>query len=184
MPGYALVVTINFPCVSVFRCWEDEIELGKPVVNSWFLLAFSGNLKIFHDDGVFWVTFSCIAVLIPVVFTGCLRIVSVSSMRFIHYIVPGLHLFTCCIILHVLFTGESCRTIFMRWLILNSLVTVKAGEVLIIMITECFSSSGVGRSPLSICFGQWEQRGWAHYNSQPGGCLVSAVSPKKHSLCN
>ncbi|XP_078195190.1 transmembrane 7 superfamily member 3 isoform X3 [Callithrix jacchus] len=38
-----------------------------------------GNLKIFHDDGVFWVTFSCIAILIPVVFMGCLRILNILT---------------------------------------------------------------------------------------------------------
>ncbi|XP_062930857.1 transmembrane 7 superfamily member 3 [Cynocephalus volans] len=38
-----------------------------------------GNLKIFHDDGVFWVTFSCIAILIPVVFMSCLRILNILT---------------------------------------------------------------------------------------------------------
>ncbi|XP_008845100.1 transmembrane 7 superfamily member 3 isoform X1 [Nannospalax galili] len=38
-----------------------------------------GNLKVFHDDGVFWVTFSCIALLIPVVFMGCLRILNILT---------------------------------------------------------------------------------------------------------
>ncbi|TEA35528.1 hypothetical protein DBR06_SOUSAS545910001, partial [Sousa chinensis] len=42
-----------------------------------------GNLKIFHDDSVFWVTFSCIAILIPVVFMGCLRILNILSCGFI-----------------------------------------------------------------------------------------------------
>ncbi|XP_005611050.3 transmembrane 7 superfamily member 3 isoform X2 [Equus caballus] len=42
-----------------------------------------GNLKIFRDDGVFWVTFSCIAVLIPVVFMGCLRILNILTCGFI-----------------------------------------------------------------------------------------------------
>ncbi|XP_006867023.1 PREDICTED: transmembrane 7 superfamily member 3 [Chrysochloris asiatica] len=38
-----------------------------------------GNLKIFRDDVVFWVTFSCIAVIIPVVFMGCLRILNILT---------------------------------------------------------------------------------------------------------
>ncbi|XP_004405363.1 PREDICTED: transmembrane 7 superfamily member 3 [Odobenus rosmarus divergens] len=42
-----------------------------------------GNLKIFQDDGVFWVTFSCIAVIIPVVFMGCLRILNILTCGFI-----------------------------------------------------------------------------------------------------
>ncbi|XP_072509543.1 transmembrane 7 superfamily member 3 isoform X2 [Notamacropus eugenii] len=38
-----------------------------------------GNLKVFHDDAMFWVTFSCIAVSIPVVFIGCLRILNILT---------------------------------------------------------------------------------------------------------
>ncbi|XP_048223235.1 transmembrane 7 superfamily member 3 isoform X2 [Perognathus longimembris pacificus] len=38
-----------------------------------------GNLKVFRDDGVFWMTFSCIAILIPVVFMGCLRILNILT---------------------------------------------------------------------------------------------------------
>ena len=99
------MVIINLQCMSVFICRENEIELGKPVVNSCFLFAFSGNLKIFQDDGVFWVTFSCISVIIPVVFIGCLRIVSVSSSEIYSSYCPGpsvvhlLHHFACLIYL-------------------------------------------------------------------------------------
>ncbi|KAF0876146.1 TM7S3 protein, partial [Crocuta crocuta] len=49
------------------------------LVSSVMFFALLGNLKIFHDDGVFWVTFSCIAVLIPVVFMGCLRILNILT---------------------------------------------------------------------------------------------------------
>ncbi|MBO8619733.1 DUF4203 domain-containing protein, partial [Staphylococcus aureus] len=38
-----------------------------------------GNLNVFHDDGVFWVTFSCIALLVPVIFMGCLRILNILA---------------------------------------------------------------------------------------------------------
>ncbi|XP_052576666.1 transmembrane 7 superfamily member 3 isoform X2 [Peromyscus californicus insignis] len=38
-----------------------------------------GNLKVFRDDGVFWVSFSCIALLIPVIFMGCLRILNILA---------------------------------------------------------------------------------------------------------
>ncbi|XP_075863663.1 transmembrane 7 superfamily member 3 [Microcebus murinus] len=38
-----------------------------------------GNLKVFRDDGVFWVAFSGIVILIPVVFVGCLRILSILT---------------------------------------------------------------------------------------------------------
>ncbi|XP_012496497.1 PREDICTED: transmembrane 7 superfamily member 3 [Propithecus coquereli] len=38
-----------------------------------------GNLKVFRDDGVFWVTFPGIVILIPVVFMGCLRILNILT---------------------------------------------------------------------------------------------------------
>ncbi|XP_075838389.1 transmembrane 7 superfamily member 3 [Microtus pennsylvanicus] len=38
-----------------------------------------GNLNVFRDDGVFWVTFSCVALLIPVLFLGCLRILNILA---------------------------------------------------------------------------------------------------------
>ncbi|XP_040599551.1 transmembrane 7 superfamily member 3 isoform X2 [Mesocricetus auratus] len=38
-----------------------------------------GNLTVFRDDGVFWVTFSCIALLILVIFMGCLRILNILA---------------------------------------------------------------------------------------------------------
>ncbi|XP_007947990.1 transmembrane 7 superfamily member 3 [Orycteropus afer afer] len=38
-----------------------------------------GNLKIFRDDLVFWLSFSCIAIIIPVVFMGCLRILNILT---------------------------------------------------------------------------------------------------------
>ncbi|XP_006895150.1 PREDICTED: transmembrane 7 superfamily member 3 [Elephantulus edwardii] len=38
-----------------------------------------GNLKIFRDDVVFWMTFSCIAIVLPVFFMGCLRILNILT---------------------------------------------------------------------------------------------------------
>ncbi|KAF6340628.1 transmembrane 7 superfamily member 3 [Rhinolophus ferrumequinum] len=42
-----------------------------------------GNLTVFRNDDVFWVTFSCIAILIPVVFMGCLRMLNIVTCGFI-----------------------------------------------------------------------------------------------------
>lgn len=42
-----------------------------------------GNLTVFRNDDVFWVTFSCIAILIPVIFMGCLRILNILTCGFI-----------------------------------------------------------------------------------------------------
>ncbi|XP_036745284.2 transmembrane 7 superfamily member 3 isoform X1 [Manis pentadactyla] len=41
-----------------------------------------GDLKVFRDDVVFWVTFSCIAIFIPVVFMCCLRILNILTCGF------------------------------------------------------------------------------------------------------
>uniref|UniRef100_A0A8C8VR59 Transmembrane 7 superfamily member 3 n=1 Tax=Pelusios castaneus TaxID=367368 RepID=A0A8C8VR59_9SAUR len=38
-----------------------------------------GDYKAFRDDAVFWVTFSCIALLVPVVFVGCPRILNILA---------------------------------------------------------------------------------------------------------
>uniref|UniRef100_G1QBV5 Transmembrane 7 superfamily member 3 n=1 Tax=Myotis lucifugus TaxID=59463 RepID=G1QBV5_MYOLU len=42
-----------------------------------------GNLTVFSNDAVFWVTFSCIVVLIPVIFMGCQRILNILTCGFI-----------------------------------------------------------------------------------------------------
>ena len=36
----------------------------------------AGDYRVFRDDVVFWVTFSSVALMIPVLFVGCPRIVS------------------------------------------------------------------------------------------------------------
>ncbi|XP_038621246.1 transmembrane 7 superfamily member 3 [Tachyglossus aculeatus] len=38
-----------------------------------------GDLKIFRDDSVFWVTFSCIVLVVPILFIGCLRILNILA---------------------------------------------------------------------------------------------------------
>lgn len=39
-------------------------------------VVFAGDYRVFRDDVVFWVTFSSVALMIPVLFVGCPRIVS------------------------------------------------------------------------------------------------------------
>uniref|UniRef100_A0A667HUC3 Transmembrane 7 superfamily member 3 n=1 Tax=Lynx canadensis TaxID=61383 RepID=A0A667HUC3_LYNCA len=77
-----------FICFFGHRFWKTELFfIGFIFMGLFFyilitrltLVKYDGNLKIFHDDGVFWVTFSCIAVLIPVVFMGCLRILNILT---------------------------------------------------------------------------------------------------------
>ncbi|XP_048357177.1 transmembrane 7 superfamily member 3 isoform X2 [Sphaerodactylus townsendi] len=38
-----------------------------------------GNYRVFQDDAVFWVTFCCIALMVPVVFVGCLRVLNILA---------------------------------------------------------------------------------------------------------
>ncbi|KAH0514414.1 Transmembrane 7 superfamily member 3 [Microtus ochrogaster] len=49
------------------------------LVSSGIFFTPLGNLNVFRDDGVFWVTFSCVALLIPVLFLGCLRILNILA---------------------------------------------------------------------------------------------------------
>ncbi|KAL1775905.1 transmembrane 7 superfamily member 3 [Sigmodon hispidus] len=49
------------------------------LVSSGIFFTPLGNLNVFRDDGVFWVTFSCIALFIPVIFMGCLRILNILA---------------------------------------------------------------------------------------------------------
>ncbi|XP_063567788.1 transmembrane 7 superfamily member 3 isoform X3 [Pongo abelii] len=77
-----------FICFFGHRFWKTELFFIGFVIMGFFFyilitrltpIKYDGNLKIFHDDGVFWVTFSCIAILIPVVFMGCLRILNILT---------------------------------------------------------------------------------------------------------
>ncbi|NWU28267.1 TM7S3 protein, partial [Dyaphorophyia castanea] len=38
-----------------------------------------GNYRVFRDDVVFWVTFACVALMIPVLFIGCPRILNILA---------------------------------------------------------------------------------------------------------
>ncbi|XP_047284946.1 transmembrane 7 superfamily member 3 isoform X2 [Homo sapiens] len=77
-----------FICFFGHRFWKTELFFIGFIIMGFFFyilitrltpIKYDGNLKIFHDDGVFWVTFSCIAILIPVVFMGCLRILNILT---------------------------------------------------------------------------------------------------------
>ncbi|XP_044929252.1 transmembrane 7 superfamily member 3 isoform X2 [Mustela putorius furo] len=81
-----------FICFFGHRFWKTELFFIGFIFTGFFfyipvtrltLLTYDGNLKIFQDDGVFWVTFSCIAVIIPVVFMGCLRILNILTCGFV-----------------------------------------------------------------------------------------------------
>ncbi|KAM9228896.1 transmembrane 7 superfamily member 3 isoform 2-T2 [Dugong dugon] len=49
------------------------------LISSVIFFTLLGNVKVFRDDVVFWITFSCIAIIIPLVFMGCLRILNILT---------------------------------------------------------------------------------------------------------
>ncbi|XP_067856118.1 transmembrane 7 superfamily member 3 isoform X1 [Heptranchias perlo] len=42
-----------------------------------------GNVKVFHDDVVFWVSFTSVALLVPLVFFSCPRALSITTCGFV-----------------------------------------------------------------------------------------------------
>ncbi|XP_048223244.1 transmembrane 7 superfamily member 3 isoform X3 [Perognathus longimembris pacificus] len=77
-----------FICFFGHRFWKTELFFIGFIFLGFFFyiliarltsMKYDGNLKVFRDDGVFWMTFSCIAILIPVVFMGCLRILNILT---------------------------------------------------------------------------------------------------------
>ncbi|XP_036745286.2 transmembrane 7 superfamily member 3 isoform X2 [Manis pentadactyla] len=80
-----------FICFFGHRFWKTELFfIGFIFVGFFFYiliarltaLKYDGDLKVFRDDVVFWVTFSCIAIFIPVVFMCCLRILNILTCGF------------------------------------------------------------------------------------------------------
>ncbi|XP_067856119.1 transmembrane 7 superfamily member 3 isoform X2 [Heptranchias perlo] len=47
------------------------------------LLDYDGNVKVFHDDVVFWVSFTSVALLVPLVFFSCPRALSITTCGFV-----------------------------------------------------------------------------------------------------
>nr|XP_060634223.1 transmembrane 7 superfamily member 3 [Anolis sagrei ordinatus] len=54
------------------------LVLGFLVASTVFFTPI-GNYKVFQDDAVFWVTFSCIALMVPIVFVGCPRVLNILT---------------------------------------------------------------------------------------------------------
>lgn len=73
--------------LNTWKLWGKSIPPPQPLTkkclcftNTSKLLVeygvFAGDYRVFRDDVVFWVTFSSVALMIPVLFVGCPRIVS------------------------------------------------------------------------------------------------------------
>ncbi|XP_042325983.1 transmembrane 7 superfamily member 3 [Sceloporus undulatus] len=54
------------------------LVLGFLVASTIFFTPL-GNYKVFQDDAVFWVTFCCIALMVPIVFVGCPRVLNILT---------------------------------------------------------------------------------------------------------
>uniref|UniRef100_A0A8D0C1D0 Transmembrane 7 superfamily member 3 n=1 Tax=Salvator merianae TaxID=96440 RepID=A0A8D0C1D0_SALMN len=54
------------------------LVLGCLVASTVFFTPL-GDYKVFQDDAVFWVTFSCITLIVPVVFVGCPRVLNILT---------------------------------------------------------------------------------------------------------
>ncbi|KAL8219185.1 UNVERIFIED_CONTAM: Transmembrane 7 superfamily member 3 [Gekko kuhli] len=63
----------------VFLCMlVIGLVLGFLVAATMFFTPL-GNYKIFQDDAVFWVTFCCFALMVPVVFVSCPRVLNILA---------------------------------------------------------------------------------------------------------
>ncbi|XP_053109160.1 transmembrane 7 superfamily member 3 [Hemicordylus capensis] len=54
------------------------LVLGFLVASAVFFTPL-GNYAIFQDDAVFWVTFCCLALMVPVIFVGCPRVLNILA---------------------------------------------------------------------------------------------------------
>ncbi|KAM9228897.1 transmembrane 7 superfamily member 3 isoform 3-T3 [Dugong dugon] len=77
-----------FICFFGHRFWKTELFFIGFIFMGFFFyilitrltpIKYDGNVKVFRDDVVFWITFSCIAIIIPLVFMGCLRILNILT---------------------------------------------------------------------------------------------------------
>uniref|UniRef100_A0A2K6GR33 TM7S3/TM198-like domain-containing protein n=1 Tax=Propithecus coquereli TaxID=379532 RepID=A0A2K6GR33_PROCO len=75
---FALLTPIKYDVHLILTAIAGSVVLGFLISSVTFFTPL-GNLKVFRDDGVFWVTFSGIVILIPLVFMGCLRILNILT---------------------------------------------------------------------------------------------------------
>lgn len=58
------------------------LVLGFLVAGTTFFTPL-GDYKVFQDDAVFWVTFCCVALIVPIVFVGCPRVLNILTCSII-----------------------------------------------------------------------------------------------------
>ncbi|XP_025969908.1 transmembrane 7 superfamily member 3 isoform X2 [Dromaius novaehollandiae] len=84
----ALAVLGLFTCFFGHRFWKTDLFFMGFIFTGFFFfviitrvtgLGYDGDYKVFRDDVVFWVTFSCVALMIPVLFFGCPRILNILA---------------------------------------------------------------------------------------------------------
>ncbi|KAM6437636.1 transmembrane 7 superfamily member 3 [Liasis olivaceus] len=69
--GYWWLFGLVIPCMLIVG-----LVLGCLVASAVFFTPL-GDYKVFQDDAVFWVTFSCVTLMIPVIFVWCPRILNI-----------------------------------------------------------------------------------------------------------
>ncbi|POI35549.1 hypothetical protein CIB84_000699 [Bambusicola thoracicus] len=84
----ALAVLGLFTCFFGHRFWKTDLFFMGFIFTGFFFfvfitrvtgLGYDGDYRVFRDDVVFWVTFSSVALMIPVLFVGCPRILNILA---------------------------------------------------------------------------------------------------------
>ncbi|XP_020653434.3 transmembrane 7 superfamily member 3 isoform X2 [Pogona vitticeps] len=84
----ALAVLGLFICFVGHRFWKTGLFFMGFIILAFFFfititriptLNYDGDYRVFQDDAVFWVTFCCIALMVPIVFVGCPRVLNILT---------------------------------------------------------------------------------------------------------
>ncbi|KAM7056952.1 transmembrane 7 superfamily member 3 isoform 2-T2 [Acridotheres tristis] len=92
----AFAVLGLFTCFFGHRFWKTDLFFMGFIVAAFIFFVFItrvtglsydgkhwnpllGDYRVFRDDVVFWVTFTCVALMIPVLFVGCPRILNILA---------------------------------------------------------------------------------------------------------
>ncbi|KAL9854665.1 transmembrane 7 superfamily member 3 isoform 2-T2 [Geothlypis trichas] len=84
----AFAVLGLFTCFFGHRFWKTDLFFMGFIVAAFVFfvfitrvtdLSYDGDYRVFRDDVVFWATFTCVALMIPVLFVGCPRILNILA---------------------------------------------------------------------------------------------------------
>uniref|UniRef100_J3S1C1 Transmembrane 7 superfamily member 3-like n=1 Tax=Crotalus adamanteus TaxID=8729 RepID=J3S1C1_CROAD len=119
------------------------VVLGFLVSSSFFFTPV-GDYKIFQDDAVYWVSFCCVALVIPVIFVCCPRVLNILTCGFVgSYTVV---LATACYI----YTSLSYIGIDLLWRILNedfkrayTSVPFQSNDIILLSVWSMLAIGGI-----------------------------------------